>query len=292
MENGGIAVLATNLQARTQGTLFQEEKALVSVGLLGFVIALFCGMWVLFQGSFVFPEGDMSKAFSFNAALGIFLISTAAVLPLSGMRPKRRIVFRRTFVLLSLYAYVVETVQHFRGVNPRFSASEAVLDNVLGTGFALVALLMVISYGYMCAHFFRKGMTERRPELILGIRYAAVAIFFSFAAGFGMSALQSSMTGGEDDLLWVHGLGFHALQLLPIVGWLAERTTFPTSVRRRLVHGAGLLFLCSLLLLGWQIARGESIFAWSALPIAAGASLLCIGVIAWALVRNLRTSLR
>jgi hypothetical protein len=37
-----------------------------------------------------------------------------------------------------------------------------------------------------------------------------------------MSALQSSSFGDNGNFLWVHGLGFHALQLLPLAAWLAR----------------------------------------------------------------------
>ncbi len=64
-------------------------------GLLGFLLAAVCGVWTLINGGEVAPGGDVSKAFSFNAALGIFLLSTAAILPFSAMGVRSRAVFRR-----------------------------------------------------------------------------------------------------------------------------------------------------------------------------------------------------
>lgn len=62
-------------------SIFKREKALVMLGLLGFVIAGCATVFMFFHGAVVLPEGNIQNVFSFAAALGIFLLSIAAILP-------------------------------------------------------------------------------------------------------------------------------------------------------------------------------------------------------------------
>jgi hypothetical protein len=164
--------------------LFEGERWLALTGLLGVLLAGLCAVWVMLNGGPVSPYGDVSKAISFNAALGLFLLSTAAIIPLSALGVKSRAFFRWSYILLALYAYSAETVQNFRGV-------------------------------------------------------------------------------------MLHGLGFHALQAVPFVAWLTERTSLTPPVRRRWIHLTGIAYLLGLTVIGWQTILGYSIFEWSALPLLA-----------------------
>lgn len=254
--------------------LFEGEKWLVLAGLLGLLLAGACGGWVLLYGGPTGQEGDVSKAFSFNAALGLFLISTAAIVPLSGMGTRGRAIFRRGYFALALYSYFAETVQNFRGVNPRFPHSGAAFDIAVASIFILVALLLGLFYLVLALSYFRRKAYLLRPEMVVSIRYSMIAVMISFAAGLWISALQGRHVGIDGDIIWLHGFGFHALQVLPLVAWLAEpRATLP-SARSKPVHVAGIAFLLGLAAVGWQTLLGRSIFEWSALPLAAGLCFL------------------
>lgn len=254
--------------------MFEGEKGLVLTGLLGFVLAAVCGIWTLVNGGEVSPGGDVSKAFSFDAALGIFLLSTAAILPLSAMGERSRFWFRRIYIGLALYSYGAETIQNFRGVNPRFVDSDSAFDQAAGNIFTFVALFLVLFYLYLGIQFFRSNVYKLRPEMAIGIRYAMIAVTVSFAAGIWISANQGRFTGVEGNIIWLHGLGFHALQAVPLVAWLVERTTANGRARRALVHTAGISYLLGLVAIGWQTAEGRALMEWSPLPVAASVCFL------------------
>lgn len=253
---------------------FEGEKTLVLVGLLGFLLAGICGLFVLIRGAEVAPGGDISKAFSFNAALGIFILSTAAIVPFSGLKARTRAVFRRGYIVLALYAYGAETIQNARGVNPRFVEDGSAFDHVVGNVFAFVALMLIVLYLVMAVGYFRSKTYARRPELILGIRYSMIAVLISFSAGVWISMNQGRFVGAHGNIIWLHGLGFHALQAIPLAAWLAENTALPNAARRMRIHGVGIAFLLGLAAIGCQTLQGESIMQWSALPIAAGCCFL------------------
>ncbi|GGD87853.1 hypothetical protein [Paenibacillus nasutitermitis] len=249
--------------------LFVGEKWLVLTGLLGFGLAGICAVWVLIYGGHTSPEGDVSKAISFDAALGIFLLSTAAVIPLSGMGAAGRAVFRWCYIALALFSYFAETVQNFRGVNPRFVKGGSQFDVTVGSVFAFVALLLVLFYLFLAIQYFRRKTRRLHPELVLGIRYAMLAVLLSFAAGIWISVNQGRFTGMAGNIIWLHGLGFHALQALPFTAWLTGRSSLTEIQRRRMIHTAGIGYFLGLAALGWQTYIGSSILELSVLPLLA-----------------------
>lgn len=261
-------------QLRNVRTFLQEEKWLMSTGLLGFLLAAVCGIWTLINGGAVAPEGDVSKAVSFNAAVGIFLMTTAAILPLAAMGKRSSAIFRWAYIVLALYAYGVETAQQFRGVNPRFSKSGEAIDDLLGSLFGVVAMLMIVFYVFLAIQYFRKKTKYNRPEIILGIRYAMISVIISFAAGIWIAMLQSRYTGASGNIIWLHGIGFHALQAIPLAAWLTERASLSRKHRRKYVHLVGILYLLGLSAIGWQTLLGQPILEWSLLPVAASACFL------------------
>ncbi|MDQ0112181.1 hypothetical protein [Paenibacillus harenae] len=257
------------METKPAAKFFEGEKWLVLTGLLGFLLAGLCALWIMLYGAEVSPEGDMSKAFSFNAALGIFLISTAAISPLSAMKARSRAFFRWSYIILALYSYFAENVQNFRGVNPRFVKDGSAFDIMVGSLFAFVALLLVLYYLFLAIQYFRRKAYNLRPELVLGIRYAMIATMLSFAAGIWISVNQGRFVGLHGNIIWLHGLGFHALQAVPLVAWLTERTELAASVRRRWIHLTGIAYLLGLAAIGWQTLLGSSIMEWSVLPLLA-----------------------
>lgn len=265
---------------------FEGEKWLVLTGLLGFLLAGICAVWVLMYGGPVSPDGNVSNAFSFNAALGIFLLSTAAIAPFSAMGMKGRAFFRWSYILLALYSYFAETVQNFRGVNPRFVKSGMPFDNMVGDIFTFVALFLILCYLFLAIQYFRKKAYKRRPALIVGIRYAMIAVMFSFMAGIWISVNNGRIVGVDGNIIVLHGLGFHALQALPFVAWLSDRNSFTANARSKWTHLAGIAYLLALIAIGWQTYLGRSLFEWSAL------SLLIYGCFLISLAAGVKVLLR
>ena len=275
-------------EATSQATkLYKQEKWLVLAGLLGFLLAVICGEWVLFVGGSVAPDGDIFKAFSFNAALGIFLLSTATILPVSGMRTKVKVVFRFSYIALALFSYFAETVQNFRGVDPRFVQNGSNFDHIISNIFPVVALLLMLFYLFLGLKYFRKRVYEAHPELVLGIRYAMIAVLVSFAAGIWISINAGRFTGNGGNIIWLHGLGFHALQAIPFVAWLSMRKACNPASRPILIHITGITYLLGLGAIGWQTFLGYPIIDWSLLSmIAAGCFLIALLPVVWLSLRS------
>ena len=107
-------------QVEHSGKLFEGERSLVTTGIIGFILSAGIAIYILFKGSIISPEGNMWDAFSFNAAIGIYVLSIAAILPLTRLGTRKRKAVRWFFIIGNLHLYH-ETVQNFRGISPRFT---------------------------------------------------------------------------------------------------------------------------------------------------------------------------
>ena len=88
--------------------------------------------------------------------------------------------------------------------------------------------------------------------------------------GAGLPITGWSTTGG--DLRVAHFVGLHALQVMPLVGWLLTRRRargLGGDQRTALVWIAGLAYLGLMLLLIWQALRGQPLIAPDATTLAA-----------------------
>jgi hypothetical protein len=124
-----------------------------------------------------------------------------------------------------------------------------------------------------------EAMRADQPVSIVGAHSVGVA-----DGGPGMPVTGWSTTGG--DLRIGHFLGLHALQALPIVGWLLTRRRVSKRLRGgqrvALVWVAALSYLGLMALVTWQALRGQPLFAPDATTLAAagawlGATALAIG---------------
>ncbi|BAH42207.1 hypothetical membrane protein [Brevibacillus brevis NBRC 100599] len=262
------------MKSHSAPPFFQGEKWLVYTGLLGFLLAAICAIWVMLHGGPVAPNGDVSKVFSFNAALGIFLLTTAAIIPLSALGTRSRAIFRWSYIPLALYSYGAETVQNFRGVDPRFVKNGTPFDVAVGSIFTFVALLLVLFYVFIAIQFFRRKAYSLHPELAISIRYAMIAIMLSFAAGLWISFNYGRVVGEEGNIIWLHGIGFHALQAVPFVAWLAERKKHVSTARTGFIHLTGIAYLLGLAAIGWQTYLGRAVLEMSVFPIIAACCFL------------------
>jgi hypothetical protein len=254
--------------------LFEGEKELVLTGLIGFILAGSIAMYIFFKGPIIAPEGNMKDAFSFNTALGMFILSIAAILPLATFTKRKRKAIRSLFISTSLYSYTIETLQNFRGISPRFSRVGTGIDIGAGILFGVVSLLLVTLIVILSIHFWRMKFPHERPLLILGIRYAFLSAIAANMAGLWMIMLQDRLTGEAGNLIVLHGVGFHALQTLILPAWLLEKVQINEHVKKGLVHMSSFAWMLMILLIGVQTGLGKKVFELSLLPLLSSLFLL------------------
>ena len=114
-------------------SLLRRERALTRIALLGFVLAAVTTLVATIHGDWLLePEGRLKEAVRFDLAIGIYTLTLAMLLPLAGMSPAGQRRWRGWTIGLMLYAYFMENVQSWRGLDPRFSNVAGPVDQILG----------------------------------------------------------------------------------------------------------------------------------------------------------------
>ncbi|WP_026701931.1 hypothetical protein [Salibacterium aidingense] len=264
-------------------SLFKEEKKLTAAGVTGLVLAAGLALYMLWFDTVILPEGDVGRAFSFDAAVGLFVLTIAILLPFAGMNTGSRKKVRGLLFYSTLLSYGIETIQHLRGINPRFTEAGSVFDSIIGAFFGVITLVIITATIWITAAFFRKKETYSHQPFVTSIRYAFLSVLAANAAGLWMIVIQGSHTGETGNIIVLHGLGYHALQTLPLTGFLLLHSHRSPVRLHRLVHIGGISWMAALFLIFIQTVTGRSVFTFEALPFAAFLSFMIWGsVAAWA----------
>ena len=112
----------------------------------GLGIALLCLIAAVVRGSSIPPEGKMLDAATFSFGVGLFILTLALLLPLAGFSPQGRRRWRRLSYAFWVFSFVLEPLQAFRGIDPRFTEAGNAADVVLGIFFGATALLLVVLF--------------------------------------------------------------------------------------------------------------------------------------------------
>src|SRR2546427_562835 len=90
------------------GILLGLVAALILSGFAGLAEAAAIAVAVLIRGSYVPPEGNLLRAAQAYAALGVFTLTSAAFLPLTGLGLRGRRAWRWVMLACIWYSYVFE----------------------------------------------------------------------------------------------------------------------------------------------------------------------------------------
>lgn len=189
--------------------------------------------------------------------------------------------------------------QALRGTTSHFNEAttfDATLWKAMGASIVVAWLLNLTT----AVLLIRQRLPN--PVFAWGLRLGVLVSFVGMGTAFWMAGIDAHSVGVADggaglpivgwstvggDLRGAHFVGLHALQLMPLVGWLLARPAMDRlGVGRRvgLVWTAALLYLGLVLLLFWQALRGEPIAApggvtLTTLALLVAAALLATGVL-------------
>lgn len=245
-------VTTTRTLVGTARDLLGRTPALVAVALVAFALAGATSIVAAVNGGWrLAPEGRLLEAAKFDVAVGIFVLTQAAILPLAGFVERRRTRWVRVLVAVTLFNLAMENVQSWRGLDPRFSQVAGDPDRILGFVFFASAMVGFWLFVDLMSSFFRRGALPDHLLLRDALRYGAVACVTAFVVGVAMSVLTSRTYGPAGNLMPIHAAGFHGLQAVPLVALLLGWSQLEPRVARPLLHGAGVgwLLLCAGLVL-------------------------------------------
>lgn len=262
---------------------YREERGLTAAALLGVGLGVLSLVVVGLRGAVILPEGDLMKPATFDLAVGIFILSLIPWLPASGFSDTARRRWRVWMIGLLLYAFGIETVQQFRGIDPRFSQAEPG-SQIFGGLFFMAALGITALSIALGARAFETHAGGRRGLLVLAARWAGASMLIGFLAGIWLSANQGRVVTPAGNLLPLHAAGFHAVQAIPLVALMLAWSSVPVDAARRWVHVAGAAWAAACAAIWWQTALGRPVTDVAGAGIA---SVMLLGVWTLAALRGL-----
>jgi hypothetical protein len=266
--------------ARTVWRLYAEERPLLWTAMGGLALAGASGARAILGGGWIVPpEGQLFKAASFDAAVAIYLLTVALMVPLAGFSARGRKVWRWILVLMVWFGYGVETVQIWRGLDPRFSRFGGNADGIAGGLFLLSALIIFVTFLVLAARFFLRRSPGAGRALVLALRYASLAAVLSFSIGIAMSFGGGPRVSPGGNLLPLHAAGFHGLQAVPLVALLLLWSRVSARIAERTVHLAGLAWLAACGAIAWQSFGGRSVLEVSPATLVAAVALAWWGIL-------------
>lgn len=250
--NAGIASLIRLARER-----LMMSRGLVITGMIGIVIGLLSvGVAALRGSTFIPPEGHLNKAASFCIAVGIYTLTLAFYAPDARFSERGRKIWTRITIAIMLWSYSIETIQIWRGIDPRFSRAGSPIVQLLGGVFFLTAVSLIVLFAILAWKYLRKRDDAGSP-FVLAVRYGFAAVFAGFAAGFWLTANNGSAVAPAGSILPLHALGFHGMQAIPIIALLLMWAGTPASETKKIIHVAGISWLIACGAVAIQAASGR-----------------------------------
>jgi hypothetical protein len=249
----------------------------VVVGCAGLVLSVVCLVGVAVRGRFIPPEGKLLDAATFCFGVGVYTLTIALLLPLAGYSPSARRRWRRLFYVFPVYGLTLESLQAFRGLDPRFTEEGDLIDVIAGIVFGVTALSNTVLFVLLGLRFYRSDVLPERPVLRLAIRYGVAAVTLSFAVGILMSVNQGRDVGSDGNLLLSHALGVHGIQTIPLVALAIPVAVTAAAHAETWLHisGAGWLMACI-------AALAQALLDERPLEPSLLSALIVAGVLVWA----------
>lgn len=157
-------------------------------------------------------------------------------------------------------------MQNYRGFNPRFTREGTVIDIMAGAIFGVGSLFLVAILVFLLVHFMRIK-TPERGIFHLSIRYALFSVFLANLGWLVMDAFQGRYIGETGNFIVLHGLGFHALQALLLIGWLLEKSKLHDQKQRMITHTGCTAWTIAIFIVALQTSIGKTVFEISVFPL-------------------------
>ena len=199
------------------------------------------------------------KPMKFMTSITIFLWTVAWFMPETENKPRARAVVSWTIALAMLVEIFCIIMQSVRGVTSHFNHATAFDDaifSIMGMGVVFNTLAMMLFLAII-----RRDTPPNRAGYIWGIRLGVAMFLVASLQGVVIVTNDAHTVGAPDggaglpfvnwstqygDLRVAHFFGMHAMQGLPLLGFVLDRATRgdkPVGVSRNVVLAVGILWL-------------------------------------------------
>ncbi|HBS05555.1 MAG TPA: hypothetical protein DEA96_11350 [Leptospiraceae bacterium] len=181
------------------------------------------------------------KPMKFALSISIFAFTlpflTRPLMSLKGVPGWRSpLVLSRIICLMLWGEMILITFQAARGVRSHFNI-ESALGGAIYSAMGLMILISTIATALLVLPYFRRAAElDPGPSIIQGIRFGSALFLMGSLAGGIMSSMLTHSVGDPGmhripflgwsttagDIRAVHFFGLHAIQILPLIGWLGQ----------------------------------------------------------------------
>ena len=194
------------------------------------------------------------KPMKFMVSITIFLWTVAWFMPETEPRPRSRAFVRWTIATAMTVEIVMIVMQSLRGVPSHFNHESAFDDavfSIMGMGVVFNTAAMVLFLWII-----RRDTPVHRAGYIWGIRFGVALFLLASLQGVVIVVNDAHTVGAADggpglpfvnwstrygDLRVAHFFGMHAMQALPLLGFMLDKTR--TAAARNVVMAVSILWL-------------------------------------------------
>lgn len=250
----------------------RRNRLLAVVGFVHLALVLVFLVAMLLDPAQIRGVSRWLKPLKFAISIAVFVITMAWVLSYLEQSRRAVAVLAGIIAVAMTGEMVLITMQSLRGVRSHFNVDTA-FDGIVFSIMGTLIFVNTLAAGYAWLLFLRRPTSTAGAHLSgiragLGIFVLASLIGALMAqrgahsvgvhdGGPGLPIVNWSTTGG--DLRVAHFAGMHALQLLPLLGWLLDRRRTPGA--RRWVQLSALVMTAATTLLLLQALAGRALLA-------------------------------
>jgi hypothetical protein len=216
--------------------LYRRDRALTIVGAIHFALFVLMLVAAAFDDRQVLGVNVWIKPIKFAISIAIYVWTLAWILPSAPGPRWTHGVIRWGVSVAMLAEMACIALQSARGRRSHFNEATTLDAAIFSTMGTLIAFNTCLE-AFLLALFLRR-VTSLAPAYLWGIRWGLLLGMFAAAVGGVMVSHGAHTIGAKDggpgvwllnwsttagDLRIAHALGLHALQILPLVGWLLSR---------------------------------------------------------------------
>lgn len=232
-------------------TLLTRDRLLTLAALAMLAGALAVAGVAPFDARVVTGVNPWIKPLKFLVSIAIFLATMAWLMPEVDAPPRVRQRLSRLFAGAMIIEMVCIAGQAARGTTSHFNYAtgfDAVIFQVMGVAITANTIAVAVMLRRL-----RRDTPVARAGYLLGVRLGLALFVLGSVQGFLMVANLGHAVPGPDggpglpfvnwalnhgDLRIAHFVGLHALQALPLLGFVLDRTGAMSPASRRVVVGA------------------------------------------------------
>ena len=238
--------------------LYHRDRLLFFTGAFMLLLLVVATLLSISDTRLILGLNPWIKPMKFMVSITIFLWTVAWFMPETEPRPRSRALVRWTIALAMTVEIAMIVMQSVRGTTSHFNHESAFDDAV----FSIMGLGVVFNTAAMLLFLWiiRRDTPPNRAGYIWGIRFGVAMFLLASLQGAVIVGNDAHTVGAADggpglpfvnwstqfgDLRIAHFFGMHAMQILPLLGFMLDRTTraASTSVARNVVIAVSILWL-------------------------------------------------